>query len=499
MSRIRLNLAAGFANGLWGALLGLAAVPFYIRFLGMEAYGLVGFYVALQGVLGLLDFGLTPTMSREVARSRAANDTASPRNLLYTFAAISWSIAALIALALVALSGPLASDWLQSQALPDDLVRTAVMLIGVAIAARWPLAVYNGALIGAERLGLVSGINMVFVTLTTLGALAVLAFVSNTVTAFFIWQAAVGVVQVVATRAAAWSTLRGSLAARFDAAGLKRIWKFSAGTAIVTVLSVLFVQSDKIVLSRLVNLEALGQYTVAWMVTRTLYLVVSPTFNVIFPRMSFLHSSGDAAGLLNFYRTGTRLLMIVIWSGAVYLAFFGHELVAVWTGDGDLAQRIAPCIAFLALGTALNTAMNFPYALQLAAGALRIPVVITTTLILVFIPLLLVLTLAYGIYGAAASWLILNLLYVPFGTWMTHRVLLVGEGLRWIVADVMLPAAGAILVVGIGAQIVGLLPFGDLARGLLGLVCPAAAILITLLWFRPLLAKLLGRSAAPAL
>jgi O-antigen/teichoic acid export membrane protein len=447
-------------------LLGLAAVPFYIRFLGMEAYGLVGFYVALQGVLGLLDFGLTPTMSREVARSRAANDTASPRNLLYTFAAISWSIAALIALALVALSGPLASDWLQSQ---------------------------------AERLALDSGINLVFVTLTTLGALAVLAFVSNTVTAFFIWQAAVGVVQVVATRAAAWSTLRGSLAARFDAAGLKRIWKFSAGTAIVTVLSVLFVQSDKIVLSRLVNLEALGQYTVAWMVTRTLYLVVSPTFNVIFPRMSFLHSSGDAAGLLNFYRTGTRLLMIVIWSGAVYLAFFGHELVAVWTGDGDLAQRIAPCIAFLALGTALNTAMNFPYALQLAAGALRIPVVITTTLILVFIPLLLVLTLAYGIYGAAASWLILNLLYVPFGTWMTHRVLLVGEGLRWIVADVMLPAAGAILVVGIGAQIVGLLPFGDLARGLLGLVCPAAAILITLLWFRPLLAKLLGRSAAPAL
>jgi O-antigen/teichoic acid export membrane protein len=46
----------------------LLIVPLYIRFMGMEAYGLIGFYAMLQGTLQILDLGLSPTMTRELAR-----------------------------------------------------------------------------------------------------------------------------------------------------------------------------------------------------------------------------------------------------------------------------------------------------------------------------------------------------------------------------------------------------------------------------------------------
>jgi hypothetical protein len=38
--------------------------------MGMEAYGLIGFYFMLQGVIQILDLGLSPTMNREKIQER---------------------------------------------------------------------------------------------------------------------------------------------------------------------------------------------------------------------------------------------------------------------------------------------------------------------------------------------------------------------------------------------------------------------------------------------
>ena len=55
MSRLTRNIGANFiANG-WSAIVTLGTVPLYIRFLGVEQYGLVGFFAAFQGILLLLD------------------------------------------------------------------------------------------------------------------------------------------------------------------------------------------------------------------------------------------------------------------------------------------------------------------------------------------------------------------------------------------------------------------------------------------------------------
>ena len=44
--------------------------------MGAEAYGLVGFFAMLQGLFNLLDFGLTPTISRQTAQYNAGVENA---------------------------------------------------------------------------------------------------------------------------------------------------------------------------------------------------------------------------------------------------------------------------------------------------------------------------------------------------------------------------------------------------------------------------------------
>ena len=75
------NLIAGVASSLWSASLALAVVPLYLRYLGIEAYGLIALFITAQALLQLLDMGLAPTMNREVAKAKALGSTTSAATL----------------------------------------------------------------------------------------------------------------------------------------------------------------------------------------------------------------------------------------------------------------------------------------------------------------------------------------------------------------------------------------------------------------------------------
>jgi O-antigen/teichoic acid export membrane protein len=65
---LKKNLIANYLGQAWRALVGLAFIPLYIRYLGIEAYGLIGIFAILQAWLALLDLGLRPALGREMAR-----------------------------------------------------------------------------------------------------------------------------------------------------------------------------------------------------------------------------------------------------------------------------------------------------------------------------------------------------------------------------------------------------------------------------------------------
>lgn len=48
VSQLQVNLASNFAGKAWTALMSLAFLLVYVRYLGIEAYGLVGFFATLQ-------------------------------------------------------------------------------------------------------------------------------------------------------------------------------------------------------------------------------------------------------------------------------------------------------------------------------------------------------------------------------------------------------------------------------------------------------------------
>lgn len=434
------NLIAGFGNSLWSAIVGLVAVPFYLKYLGVEAYGLIGFFVTVQTLLTLLDMGMAPTVTREVARQSATQDLADAGKLIHTLAVVYWCMAALIFVGFLVVSPWIAGDWLKSETLSPGTTQRAAMCIGLVIACRWPIGLYQAALLGAHRVALFSAINVVMMTFSTVGAVAVLAFVSNTIEAFFLWQAGVGLLYALVIRSAAWRVI-GSASKRFDLQQLRAVWRFTLGMSAITVFGLVFSQMDKVLLSKLLSLQDYAYYMLATALTGALYLLVAPIYNIVGPRFSALIASAEMGPLADQYQFYTRLLAFTLFPACMVIVVASRELVFAWTGNSALATAVAPLASLMAVGTAFNGIMYVPHALQLAYGCTRLPLLINGILMVLVFPVTIYLALEFGALGGALAWLLLHSLYVLLGTWLTHRRFLVGYGAKWLFSDVGVPLA----------------------------------------------------------
>ena len=249
---LRLNTAANLVGRVWVMALGIAFIPVYLRFLGIEAYGLVGFFATLQAVFGLLDLGLGATINRELARLSATGDRrAEQRMLLRTLEACYWATSLGAGLLVLLLAPAIAHHWVRAAELSPVVVERSVRVMGLVLALQLPFAFYQAALMGLQRQVALNVILVVTATARSAGTALVLWKVSATIEAFFLCQLFVSVVQIAVTLLLAWLTLGGALAARPELARLGPLWRYAAGTSANSIVGIALTQTDKVLLSRL--------------------------------------------------------------------------------------------------------------------------------------------------------------------------------------------------------------------------------------------------------
>lgn len=441
------NVLANFAGQGWSTIIALVVVPFYIRLMGIEAYGLVGFYVTLQSAISLLDFGMSTTINRELARSRVSPPTPEPHDLVRTMEAAYWAIGVVVGGTIVAGSGVIATSWLNPRALAGETVRQGVALMGLAIAVQAPRAFYTGALFGLERHVLLNGVNIVVATARSVGAVAVLYLVSPTVITFFVWQILVGGAHVALLGAGVWRSLPAPTRAPRVRPGLLRtIWRFAAGVSLTAALGLILHQLDKVVLSKLLTLELLGYYMLASMVANALGLLSSPFFTGIFPRLAAYVGTGDHAKVRELYHQGSQFVAATVIPAAVVVGLFSYELLLLWTYNPSTARMTAPIATLLVAGTALNSLVGLAYELQVAHGWTRLGVYKNALAAVALVPLLLFLTGRYGPTGAATVWVLLNTGYLLVELPIMHRRLLRGELWSWYDHVILRPTIVALTI-----------------------------------------------------
>lgn len=430
----------------------LAFIPLYIKFLGIEAYGIIGFFTTLQAMFTLLDLGLGYTLNRELARySILPEQGQKMRNLVRTLEIIYWGIAIFIGMTVVFISPFIAKYWIKSENLSIATMQQALILMGIAIAFQWPLKFYSGGLDGLQKQTLHNLIQSSVATLRGIGAVVILWLISPTIDAFFAWQIIVSLFNTILIALALWYNLpTGKQIARFDKQLLRSVWHFATGMTAISATALFLTQLDKILLSVLLPLKTFGYYMLANAAAAVLFHFISPIVTAIFPKFFQLVALNTEQELTMLYHRICQFMSIVILPAAVVLAMFSYQVMLIWTGDPIIAENTCWLVSFLVIGNALNGLINLPCGIQLAYGWTNLIFYINLVSILVLIPMLIVMVYYYGAIGAAIIWILLNVGHIIFNVQIMHRYLLKGEQWRWYREDVGIPLIVALIITSLG-------------------------------------------------
>lgn len=443
---LKRNVIANYSSQIYIALANLVMVPVYLRYMGAEAYGLVGFFALLQGWLQLMDMGLTATLVREVACYRAGSLSDDRINaLLRALAALFAGTGLLVAFGIWLASDWIASSWLQARTLSPPLLANCVSLMGLAAALRWMAGLYRGIVSGCEQQVWLGGSSIVMATVRYVGVLGVFAWLGVDPLTFFSFQLMVSVVELVILWWKAGTLLSGvRCRPLLKLEPLKAMWRFSGALGFCSLMWVFITQTDKLVLSRTLTLADYGYFTLAVTAANGIYLLASPISGALLPRLTCLATQGDDVGLRNLYGTATQWVSVIVWPTAGMVAFFAEPLLLAWTRDAMAAREAAPVLFWYALGNACLGITAFQYYMQFAHGKLRLHVIGNVFFVLVLIPGVLWASLFYGAAGAARMWFAENLVFFLVWTWVVHRRFVPGMHWRWMGRDV-LPIALSVL------------------------------------------------------
>ncbi len=489
------NLFANYAGQVWTALMGFLFVPIYVHQLGVEAYGVIGMFGALIAWLALLDAGLKPALGREMARFTGGGaDVEATWNLLRSVEILCIAISLLIAGAALASANWMASSWVKADKLSPQTIAEAVSYMGAIAALRFIEGVYSSCLSGLQRHVSMNVVSVVMATVRSVGAVAVLAWVEASLSAFFVWQLVVSVLTVLVYWCIAYRAMPAlSSRARFSVAALKNSWGFAGGMLMITFLALLLTQVDKVLLSTLIPLEDFGRYTLASVAAGAIFTLISPISVTFQPRLTQLHAAGQEREFTATFHRGAQLVVVLGGSVAAIVIFHSEALLRIWLHDNELARQTSSLLAFLLAGNLMNGLCHMPYQAQLAHGMTRFPLLVNTLAAIVLVPLIFIVVPVYGAIGAAAIWASLNFGYLVVIAVFVFRSLLQSERKAWILGDVLKPLLPSMAVAALGRW---LMPddlgvfFTLVSLALLTALASAASLLVSGELFRRLLQRL---------
>lgn len=432
---LKVNIIVSYIGQIYLIIISLAILPVYIKYMGAEAYGLVGFFAMLQGLFSLLDFGLTPTISRQTAQYNAGAETALGfRQLCRSLSLIFTAIACIGGSLLFYFNHYIAEHWLKLENLAMSDVLFSLKIMAVCVALRWMTGLYRGVITGFERIVWLSIINIVIATLRFPGVLLYMYYCGFTIQSFFVFQLMVAILEFVLLGLKAYillPKLNPSTRLGWSLKPVKPLLSFALTIAFTSSVWVLLTQLDKFILSGMLPLSEYGYFTLAVLVAGGILQIGAPISSAIMPRMARLYGEKKYNELKDVYLNSTQFVTVIVVTAGIVLAVLAEVVLYVWTGDVELAKKAAPILQLYTIGNTLLTLGAFPYYLQYAKGSLRLHFIGNLVMLIVLVPVIIWSAKNYGAIGTGWAWVSIQLVYLIGWVSYVHKIVEPKINIQW--------------------------------------------------------------------
>jgi O-antigen/teichoic acid export membrane protein len=422
------NIIANFIGRFWSVLSNYLFIPLYIKILGIESYSIISFSLILMGIMGLLDAGMTATLSREFANK--ALDSKDKLKTLATLEIIYWGVAVFLIVVFFLGANSIVTQFIKVNTVNINEVVNSIKILGIGIAFQMLAIFYMGGLIGLDH-QVKANIYQILWGILRNGLVVLVIWYFPSVLYFFSWQALITFIYAFVLRQKLIKILIStdtiaSFNFSFDRNVLNKTKKFAGGMLLISVVASINTQLDKLAISKLLPIEELGYYTLAIAITQGLLVLVNPIASATLPRFTALFSEVKQQEASELFLKLFRIVCVLVFSVVAVLIFYSHLIIYIWTGSQDLANHSYSYVPYLAIGMGLLAMQVIPFNIAIANGYTKINNYIGIISIFFTIPTYWLAISSFGSKGAAISWMLLQIVVTPIYIYFINKKFLVG-------------------------------------------------------------------------
>jgi len=273
-----------------------------------------------------------------------------------------------------------------------------------------------------------AAINGISKVLSSVGTVLVL-YLGGSIVGAAIWFLAIGLINVAAHILVSGSLLRQFLDISIDRRLIKPLLKFGAGLAFSAVAAVLLVNLEKLLVGRLISVESLAFYTVAFTLASMAMMFSSAMTQSLVPAFSQLLAPEKRRQFNDLFSRSIKLVIILLLPSLMVLFVIAKPFFAFWGGPDFGRESPAP-FYFLLGGVFFNIISFIPWACIIAFGRTDLIAKIHWAELIPYTILAVVLISYFGIAGAALAWSLRASIDAILLLFFLRRVARVTAGIR---------------------------------------------------------------------
>jgi O-antigen/teichoic acid export membrane protein len=408
------NIVSNYMAAAWIAALSLVAIPIYLRLLGPAQWSIVAVCITFQGILGLLDAGLSQLMPRGLAR--IAGDNAKEAHNYHVFSRIYITLA-IGGFVLGQLSvHPIVVHWLKAPNVNPAELKLALRLVLFQFLFQFAnsanIGYWNGVQLqkrGNLRLCL-------FGTAKAAAAVVVVSVFARN--AFGYLMPFVGVTLIE------WWVNRGSILQHFERLGVSRarvsrsdlldVAKEGGSLTVGILVGVFVAQIDRLILTATQSLTEYGAYLIVANVGLAFMQLQHPLLRAFFPQIVRDEASDvkRRPNIILRLLVGITILCVI---PCLLLTMFAPDILRLWLRNAYVVQVGVMPLRLILLSVAINSIYNVIYLQIIAAGRSNVVIIINGCMLLSVGVLVSITGVSMGIVLGGLIWITMCVTQLALG------------------------------------------------------------------------------------
>jgi O-antigen/teichoic acid export membrane protein len=356
--RLAFNTVLNLLGQLLPLVVGIAAMPFIIRGLGTERFGILGIVWVVFGYFALFDLGLGRATTKFLAEYLGNGNTADIPKFVWTSIALQLAFGIVAALVLASLTPVL----VRILRVPYDLVEETKVTLRILAAALPVVLVANGlraVLEGCQRFDLTNILKIPANALVFVIPAMALPFglkLPAVVWLLLFSRAALVLAQLVLCLRVV-PGLRHSFV--IDSRSVIPLLAYGGWVTVASVVNPILIYLDRFLIASLLSVSMVGYYTAPFESITRLWIIPASLATAIFPACSTLGiCRKDELGHL--YSRSIKYLFVILAPITLLIVVFAREIITFWLGVG-FAGKSSTVLQILAVGVFFNSFAHVPF------------------------------------------------------------------------------------------------------------------------------------------